>query len=63
MKQVPCEVFSRVVGYFRPIHFWNDGKKEEFGDRVAFNEETSLNSKIINGCKCVEEAPVTKVIA
>ena len=25
-----CEIYSRVVGYLRPISQWNDGKKEEF---------------------------------
>jgi len=36
MKQVPCEVYSRVVGYFRPVNNWNEGKKQEFTDRVTF---------------------------
>ncbi len=26
----PCEVYSRVVGYLRPVQSWNKGKKEEF---------------------------------
>ncbi len=26
----PCEVYSRVVGYLRPVEQWNDGKKAEF---------------------------------
>lgn len=38
MKKVPCEVFSRVCGYFRPIKSWNDGKRSEFEDRKAFSE-------------------------
>ena len=25
-----CEVFSRVVGYLRPVKQWNDGKRQEF---------------------------------
>jgi len=29
-----CEVYSRVVGYLRPISNWNDGKKEEFKERT-----------------------------
>ena len=33
------EVFSRVVGYFRPVARWNDGKKEEFCDRKMYDEE------------------------
>ena len=30
------EVYSRVVGYFRPVQNWNEGKKEEFKDRVTY---------------------------
>ncbi len=32
----PCEVYSRVVGYLRPVQQWNKGKKEEFNLRKAF---------------------------
>jgi len=32
----PCEVYSRVVGYLRPIQQWNEGKQEEFKDRKEF---------------------------
>ena len=32
-----CEVYSRVVGYIRPVENWNDAKQSEFGDRVEFN--------------------------
>jgi ribonucleoside-triphosphate reductase len=31
-----CEVFSRVVGYIRPIDNWNDSKQQEFKDRTVF---------------------------
>jgi len=34
-----CEVFSRIVGYFRPVQMWNRGKQEEFKHRVAFSEK------------------------
>ena len=30
------EVYSRIVGYFRPITNWNKGKKEEFKDRKTY---------------------------
>jgi len=36
VKQMPTEVYSRVVGYFRPVSNWNEGKKEEFKDRKEF---------------------------
>ena len=39
MKKVPCEVFSRVVGYYRPVQNWNDGKQEEFKERTPYQEE------------------------
>ena len=38
-----CEVYSRVVGYFRPVRDWNKGKREEFKDRINFK---------IGGSKC-----------
>lgn len=38
-----CEVYSRVVGYIRPVQQWNKGKKKEFADRKEFK---------IEECKC-----------
>lgn len=31
-----CEVYSRVVGYLRPIQQWNKGKIAEYEQRVLF---------------------------
>ena len=31
-----CEIWSRVVGYLRPINKWNSGKEAEFKDRIMF---------------------------
>ncbi len=31
------EVYSRVVGYLRPVKQWNNGKRAEFGMRKVFN--------------------------
>ena len=33
---MPTEVFSRCVGYLRPVEFWNSGKQQEFKDRVTY---------------------------
>ncbi len=30
---VPTEIYSRVVGYYRPVSAWNNGKKQEFKER------------------------------
>ena len=32
----PCQVYSRVVGYLRPVNQWNEGKKEEYKLRKTF---------------------------
>ncbi len=37
---LPTEVYSRIVGYLRPIEQWNDGKRAEFTDRAVYNRET-----------------------
>ena len=33
---MPCECYSRVTGYYRPVSNWNKGKQEEFKDRKRF---------------------------
>jgi len=33
-----CEVYSRIVGYFRPVDQWNDGKQAEFNIRETFDK-------------------------
>jgi ribonucleoside-triphosphate reductase len=38
----PCEVYSRVVGYLRPVSQWNEGKQQEFKDRKEFKVKASL---------------------
>ena len=35
-KRVRAEVYSRVVGYMRPVSGWNKGKRQEFKDRAVF---------------------------
>jgi ribonucleoside-triphosphate reductase (formate) len=48
-KQCPvcganCEIYSRVVGYLRPVDQWNDGKQAEFNIRKTFDRSTILNT-------------------
>lgn len=31
-----CEIYSRVVGYLRPVNQWNEGKSQEYEDREEF---------------------------
>jgi ribonucleoside-triphosphate reductase (formate) len=48
-KQCPVcgatsEVYSRVVGYLRPVDQWNDGKRAEFAMRKTFDRSTLLST-------------------
>ena len=36
-KRTECEVYSRVVGYLRPVKQWNLGKQQEFEDRKVYD--------------------------
>jgi ribonucleoside-triphosphate reductase (formate) len=36
-KKVPVEVYSRVVGYYRPVNQWNRGKQEEYKGRYEYD--------------------------
>ena len=58
-KVVRCEVYSRIVGYFRPVQNWNDGKRQEFSERVTFDEKLSIESPVelvipaaVESCSC-----------
>lgn len=37
VERTECEVYSRVVGYMRPVKQWNRGKQQEFEDRKLFD--------------------------
>lgn len=40
---IPTEIYSRVVGYYRPVNQWNKGKQSEFQDRQEYDVQ-SLSS-------------------
>ena len=35
------EVYSRITGYYRPVQNWNDGKSQEYKNRVVYDIENS----------------------
>ncbi len=43
----PCEVYSRVVGYIRPVQQWHKGKREEYHERKEFTLPVEAVEKII----------------
>ncbi len=49
VKVIPCEIYSRVVGYFRPVRNWNPGKQVEFSERKTVKVSPLVVKKI---CGC-----------
>jgi len=47
-ERQPVECWTRVMGYFRPVSYFNKGKQSEFRERVWFSEELA--------CKCDRRA-------
>ena len=37
-ERQPCEIWTRVMGYHRPLASFNIGKKGEYQERVFFKE-------------------------
>ena len=37
-QRTRCEIYTRVMGYHRPIAFFNPGKRQEHADRRYFRE-------------------------
>jgi hypothetical protein len=38
-ERQPCEVWTRVMGYHRPVASFNTGKQGEFAERTPFREQ------------------------
>ena len=53
------EVYSRITGYYRPVQNWNDGKSQEYKDRLVYNIGTS----VLKGTVKPEEAPLCEAAA
>ncbi|HCB52204.1 TPA: hypothetical protein DEP21_06675 [Patescibacteria group bacterium] len=47
IKRTPCQVYTRVMGYLRPVSHYNTGKKSEFYSRKYFNEAKTANSEFV----------------
>lgn len=58
VEGTPTEVYSRIVGYYRPVSNWNKGKLEEFGIRKTFSntEDTHTSGKKAHKAATVESA-------
>ena len=39
-----CEIWTRVMGYYRPVSEFNIGKKSEYNERIFFKETKTISS-------------------
>ena len=53
-------MYSRITGYYRPVQNWNDGKTQEFKDRLEEGEtlDAYLANKVFAGDKGTRMEPV-----
>ena len=43
LKGTPCDVYTRIVGYYRSVKNWNKGKREEYKQRLPFKTKENKN--------------------
>lgn len=61
------EVYSRITGYYRPVQNWNDGKAQEYKNRVVYNVDHSSMKRptatmvTLSGLDTVDEVNVSPV--
>ena len=58
------EVYSRITGYYRPVQNWNDGKLQEYAERVNYDVAHSVMKRPKSAVVTMtdifdEEAPLT----
>jgi hypothetical protein len=52
-ERQPCEIWTRVMGYHRPVSEFNKGKKSEYYSRKCFVEEKAvMHMSLDEGCGC-----------
>lgn len=56
-----CEVYSRVVGFIRPVQQWNPGKLAEWSERVEFEKKVDGDTLAAMAVDLLESLNGTKV--
>ena len=54
-QRTKCEIWTRVMGYCRPVSSFNKGKKSEFYERQYFTEDKAISSLEALNCSCCEK--------
>ncbi len=53
VQVIETEVYSRVVGYYRPVQNWNSGKKLEFSQRKLHTYPATMTNSLKSALKMV----------
>lgn len=53
-ERQPCEIWTRVMGYFRPVNFFNKGKKTEYAERKCFSEKKAMKNAVFQEIRAAE---------
>lgn len=61
VSRTKCEIYTRVMGYYRPVTQFNNGKKSEFYSRKYFDENKTMNSEFMETFH--EEAQLCEAVA
>ena len=56
-KGADCEVYARIVGYYRSVKNWNKGKREEYGERKLFVESPQETAERLDAAQRKESEP------
>lgn len=62
-ERQPCEIWTRVMGYHRPVSEFNKGKKEEFAERKCFTEANAIHRMENMNSSTVSKMEITTLAA
>ncbi|HKL44077.1 MAG TPA: hypothetical protein VJ892_02235 [Candidatus Absconditabacterales bacterium] len=48
IQRQPVQCYTRVMGYLRPVKFFNVGKKSEFYSRIYFDKIKACNKNFVS---------------
>ena len=60
--RIKCQIWSRVVGYLRPVDEWNEGKQSEFANRKMFDVEEKRDKPQMGIKPMTSSLPMTRSI-
>ena len=50
VRGTPTEVYTRIVGYYRPVKNWNPGKRAEYDERKLFTQPSQPADRPVRDC-------------